>query len=325
LQYGDDPASLYAAGKKYGFEKPAGGRNRGAGDPVYMNFVMDNAVYVEIPAAGTYFDTVSNAFGCNDVYELQLTVNQSNTITIYDTICQGGYYTQNGFDTLASASGTVYAQLTLTNANGCDSIVNLVLNVLPTYFFETTAETCENVPFAWHGGEFVAAGTYYDSLTTTNGCDSVYVLHLTVNPTYEVFVSDSAINGHEYQYDNFVVTPSDSGTFHYDIQYYTVANCDSVVHLTLIVAFNDGIEEFEMTPEFSFFPNPTQAVLNIAGERMSRIHVYDLSGRLVLIADPDTPEQARLNVTGFATGHYVVKVLLDDGKTVTGKIIVDRR
>ena len=40
-----------------------------------------------IPAAGTYFDTVSNAFGCNDVYELQLTVNQSNTITIYDTIC----------------------------------------------------------------------------------------------------------------------------------------------------------------------------------------------------------------------------------------------
>ena len=278
-----------------------------------------------IPAAGTYFDTVSNAFGCNDVYELQLTVNQSNTITIYDTICQGGYYTQNGFDTLASASGTVYAQLTLTNANGCDSIVNLVLNVLPTYFFETTAETCENVPFAWHGGEFVAAGTYYDSLTTANGCDSVYVLHLTVNPTYEVFVSDSAINGHEYQYDNFVVTPSDSGTFHYDIQYYTVANCDSVVHLTLIVAFNDGIEEFEMTPEFSFFPNPTQAVLNIAGERMSRIHVYDLSGRLVLIADPDTPEQARLNVTGFATGHYVVKVLLKDGKTVTGKIIVDRR
>ena len=278
-----------------------------------------------IPAAGTYFDTVSNAFGCNDVYELQLTVNQSNTITIYDTICQGGYYTQNGFDTLASASGTVYDQLTLTNVNGCDSIVNLVLNVLPTYFFETTAETCENVPFAWHGGEFVAAGTYYDSLTTANGCDSVYVLHLTVNPTYEVFVSDSAINGHEYQYDNFVVTPSDSGTFHYDIQYYTVANCDSVVHLTLIVAFNDGIEEFEMTPEFSFFPNPTQAVLNIAGERMSRIHVYDLSGRLVLIADPDTPEQARLNVTGFATGHYVVKVLLDDGKTVTGKIIVDRR
>ena len=80
-----------------------------------------------------------------------------------------------------------------------------------------------------------------------------------------------------------------------------------------------------MMPEFSFFPNPTQAALNITGERMSRIHVYDLSGRLVLIADPDTPEQTRINVTGFATGHYVVRVTLDDGKTVTGKIIVNRR
>ena len=52
--YGDDPAAIYGAGKKYGFERPAGGRNRGAGDPVYMNFVMDNAVIVDVPAAGTY-------------------------------------------------------------------------------------------------------------------------------------------------------------------------------------------------------------------------------------------------------------------------------
>jgi len=279
----------------------------------------------QITAAGTYFDTVPNTYGCNDIYELQLTVNQSSTITIYDTICQGGQYTAYGFDTLATTTGTLYDQLTLTNASGCDSTVNLILNVLPTYLFETYAETCENVPYAWHDGTFVTEGTYYDSLTTAAGCDSVYVLHLTINPTYEIFVSDSAMNGHEYQYDNFIVTPSDSGTYHYDIQYYTVAGCDSVVRLTLFVAFNDGIDEFEMTPEFSFFPNPTQAALNITGERMRRIQVYDLNGRLVLIADPDTPEQTRINVSGFATGHYVVKVLLDDGNSVTGKIIVDRK
>lgn len=52
--YGDDPAALYGAGKPYGFASPAGGRNRGDGDPVYMNFVMDNTVLVDIPAAGTY-------------------------------------------------------------------------------------------------------------------------------------------------------------------------------------------------------------------------------------------------------------------------------
>ena len=226
---------------------------------------------------------------------------------------------------MASQTGTLYDQLILPNANGCDSIVNLILRVMPTYLSETNAETCENVPIQWHGGEFVAAGTYYDSLTTVNGCDSVFILHLSLNPTYETYISDSAMNGHEYQHDIFVITPDDSGTFHYDIQYYTVAGCVSIVYLTLYVAYNDGIDEFAMTPEFSFFPNPTQAALNITGERMKRIQVYDLSGKLVLIADPDTPEQARLNVAGFATGHYLVRVLLDDGKTVTGKIIVNRR
>ena len=278
-----------------------------------------------LSAAGHYTDTLPNAAGCLDIFELNLSINTPDVQSIYDTICQGETYQIHGFDTLAAQAGTLYDQIVLTNESGCDSIVNLILTVLPSYLFETYAETCENVPYAWHDGEFITEGTYYDSLVTANGCDSVYILHLTINPTYEVFVSDSAINGHEYQYDNFVVTPSDSGTFHYNIQYYTVAGCDSVVHLTLLVAFNDGIEEFEMMPEFSFFPNPTQAALNITGERMSRIHVYDLSGRLVLIADPDTPEQTRINVTGFATGHYVVRVTLDDGKTVTGKIIVNRR
>ena len=59
----------------------------------------------QIAAAGTYFDTVPNIYGCNNVYELRLTVNQSNNITIHDTICQGGYYTQNGFDTIVTTPG----------------------------------------------------------------------------------------------------------------------------------------------------------------------------------------------------------------------------
>ena len=278
-----------------------------------------------LTAGGTYYDTLPNSFGCNDVYELQLTVNQSDAVTIYDTICQGGYYTQHGFDTLASQAGTLYSQLTLTNANGCDSIVNLILQVMPTYLFETTAATCENVPYEWHGGEYSVAGDYYDSLTTVYGCDSVYVLHLSLNPIYDVYVSDSAIREHEYIYDNFVITPADSGTFEYDIQYYTMFGCDSIVHLTLYVAFNDGVEEFTMEPEFSFYPNPTSVLLNIRGERMRSVAVFNMAGKLLRRQDADTPEFTQIDVMNLPTGHYLVKVTLDDGKTVTGKIIVSRR
>ena len=130
---------------------------------------------------------------------------------------------------------------------------------------------------------------------------------------------------HAYTYGSFVITPSDSGVFTYDIQNYTIANCDSVVHLTLYVEYNTGIEDPVMLPEFKFFPNPTNAVLNIKGEQMRQVHIYDLNGKLVRKGDADSPESANIDVTGFASGHYIVKVLLENGKSVTRKIIVDRR
>ncbi len=282
----------------------------------------------QINAAGNYADTIPNAAGCMDVFELHLSVLQSDVTTIYDTVCAGSLYDLHGFDTLALLPGTLYDQMTLANADGCDSVVNLVLAVLPSYFFEESAQTCENVPYLWHGNELIVEGTYYDSLLTASGCDSVFVLHLSLNPTYDVYVSDSAVREHLYTFDSlnsFVITPADSGTFFYDIQFYTLAHCDSIVHLTLFVAFNDGVEDFSFEPDFSFYPNPTQAMLNIKGQDMKRVDVFNLNGKLVLSQMPDTPEFTQLDVARFATGHYLVKVLLNDGRTVTGKIIVNRR
>ena len=278
-----------------------------------------------ITAAGTYRDTVTNAFGCQDIFELALTVNSSDVITLHDTICEGGYYSNYGFDTLAAQAGTLYLHQYLNNSLGCDSTVNLVLTVSPVFFSEEFSETCQNTPYEWRGFVFDTEGTYYDSLVASTGCDSVYVLHLTVNPTYDIFVYDTAMRENYYSFDeNFSITPADSGTFQYDFQHYTLAGCDSIVHLILYVQYNDGIEEHVMLPDFKFFPNPTTAVLNITGDHMRQVLVYDLNGKLVHRVDADAPESTRIDVTGFATGHYVVKVLLDDGQSVTRKIVVNR-
>jgi hypothetical protein len=278
-----------------------------------------------ITAAGTYRDTVTNAFGCSDIFELALTVNSSDVVTLHDTICEGNYYSNYGFDTLATQAGTLYLHQYLNNSVGCDSTVNLVLTVSPVFFSEEFSETCQNTPYEWRGFVFDTEGTYYDSLVASSGCDSIYVLHLTVNPTYDIYVNDTAMREHLYTYDeNFSITPADSGTFVYDFQHYTLAGCDSIVHLILYVQYNDGIEEHVMVPDFKFFPNPTTAMLNITGDRMRQVLVFDLNGKLVHRTDADTPENTRIDVTGFATGHYVVKVMLDDGQSVTRKIVVNR-
>lgn len=46
------------------------------------------------------------------------------------------------------------------------------------------SEICEGDIYSWRGNDYLMAGTYFDSLFTTNppGCDSVYVLNLQVHP-----------------------------------------------------------------------------------------------------------------------------------------------
>lgn len=279
----------------------------------------------QLTVAGSYYDTIPNAYGCRDIYGLQLTIHQTSDTTIQDIICAGDTYTLNGFNIPTDHPSILYDQRTTVNSQGCDSTIFIMLEVLPSYVTETDGQTCENVPFEWRGGEYTVEGTYYDSLVTVSGCDSVFVLHLYINPVYDIYVSDSAVREHEYTYENFVITPTDSGTFHYDIQYYTIFGCDSVVHLTLYVANNDAIDDHTLLPDFTFYPNPTSATLNILGGQMRQVEVFNLNGKLIRRENADSPDFTQLDVTTLPTGHYLVKVTLEDGKTVTRKIIVHKR
>ena len=278
----------------------------------------------QLMVSGSYYDTIPNAFGCQDIYGLQLTVYQSNDTTIQDVICAGETYTLNGFNIPTDHPSILYDQRTTVNSHGCDSTIFIMLEVLPSYLMETNGETCENVPFEWRGHEYTAEGTYYDSLVTVSGCDSIFVLNLTINPVYEIYVNDTAIREHEYTYGPLVITPTDSGTFNYDIQYYTIFGCDSIVHLILYVANNDGVDDHTLT-SFSFYPNPTSAQVNISGDQMRMVEVFNINGKLIRREDADSPEFTQIDVSTFPSGHYMVRITLDDGNTVTRKIVVRRR
>ena len=302
-------------------------------NPAVNTLLVDTACSNELPylwrghqltVAGSYYDTIPNAYGCQDIYGLELSIHQSSDTTIQDIICAGETYTLNGFNIPTDHPSILYDQRTTVNSQGCDSTIFIMLEVLPSYLIEAEGQTCENVPFEWRGSEYTTEGTYYDSLVTVSGCDSIFVLNLTINPVYDIYVNDTAIREHEYTYGTLVITPSDSGSFNYDIQYYTIFNCDSIVHLTLYVAYNDGIDDHSPV-EFSFYPNPTSAQVNISGDQMRLVEVFGINGKLIHRADADTPEFTKLDVSSFPTGHYLVRITLNDGNTITRKIIVTRQ
>ena len=75
--------------------------------------------------SGDYLFAHEDANGCTQVDTLHLTINQPASKTIYATICNGASYEADGFNAHTAGEHNLY----LTAANGCDSIVTLILTV----------------------------------------------------------------------------------------------------------------------------------------------------------------------------------------------------
>lgn len=151
---------------------------------------------------------------------------------IYETItnneiCDGDiyYWRGNGYNTAGIYSDS------LQTINGCDSVFVLNLTVNPTYESIVNAVICEDETYDWRGNVYIAAGTYSDTLQTISSCDSVFVLNLTVNQTYETVTNVTICQGEAYDWRGSSYTTA--GTYSDTLQ--TVNGCDSVYILSLDV------------------------------------------------------------------------------------------
>ena len=182
-------------------------------------------------ATGIYVDSLQSYWGCDSVVVLNLTVHPNYNDTIYAETCDNIPYTQNGFN--ADTTG-LYTQY-LESYWGCDSIVTLNLTVYPTYIFPLNEEICEGEVYIEHGFWLTAPGTYLmNEYSSCHGCDSLYVLNLTVNQTWDKLVEANICQGDTFRlegYENIVAW--ESGTYRDVIP--THKGCDSAKTVMLTV------------------------------------------------------------------------------------------
>ncbi len=146
------------------------------------------------------------------------------------TICNNQLpYLWNGITCLTA--GTY--QATLTGSNGLDSIVTLQLSVINVGTSISNVVICNNeLPYQWNGNNYSAEGTYSVTLTSSNGCDSVPILSLTVN---DVVTSTTnkiiCINQLPFNWNG--INYNSSGT--YTATLTSSAGCDSIATLNLTI------------------------------------------------------------------------------------------
>lgn len=142
-------------------------------------------------------------------------------------ICEGTSYIFQ--DSSYSSEGTF--PYILKTASGCDSVVNIVLSVIPTQTVGVDSTICDGETVQVGNSVYNSTGIYRDTLASSIGCDSIVVLDLEVvldivtNLDTIICQGDSlVINGQAYyDTDNFQVILPSSRT------------CDSIVNVNLQV------------------------------------------------------------------------------------------
>ena len=181
---------------------------------------------IEGRQTNTYTSVEETPSGDKIVYVMHLTVNEAVHTHVTEYACAGTTY-QFGKRYLTE-TGTYYD--TLKTYLGCDSIVELALNVYGTDTIEETRHIPVGGSLEWRGNTYSDPGMYYQQDVNEHGCIRVYKLILRVHPTYLIETS-ATICASNTPYEWHGLHAYSTGDYHKS--YTTVDGYDStyVLHL----------------------------------------------------------------------------------------------
>ncbi len=186
-------------------------------------------VYLDnlIEAPGSYVWPTTNADGCPQQVFLGVQEAPGYEVTVADSICPGQAYAWHG-QMLTEPGAYMVA---LTAADGCDSLVTLVLAERQPIVEVLPARICEGAEVVIGGFPFDESGDYEVMLVSEAGCDSIVQLSLEVLPPDTALVQAAICDGEAYTWQGEGLQQAGM----YEALLTNEAGCDSLVQLELSV------------------------------------------------------------------------------------------
>lgn len=290
-----------------------------------------------LTTTGTYHLQLQTSGGCDSLVTLTLEVLPQAAAPLFAQICSGEVYSFAGMQ-LETAG--FYQQNLLTVA-GCDSLVTLELEVLPTATTDLTAQICQGETIDFGNQQLASTGLYQQNLQTWQGCDSLVNLHLVVHPIETTDISAEICEGEVFKDQIFT-----QNNVLVDTLTSTVIGCDSIVrtHLTVWPIKHDTIAAFRCWGEvYEGIHVYSDTILIFNGQTIhgcDSLTVYDITVGEKMAANIEAPriicalETVELNPGNFeyylwstgetspiikihTAGNYTVTVSAANGCTTT--------
>ena len=223
-----------------------------------------------LDAAGTYYHTLQSVHGCDSIIRLNLIQDPIYEFNFYESTCEGGQgYYYNGDYLQPSPYPYVYV---FESALGCDSIVNLHIDEAEYNSKSYSVSLCaEEYTWASNGITYYESGTYYDTLSYPNSCDSTLVLYLELRPSFQNDVVVTSCDAYRWKNDTYNVDMTFNENTVYTHHYINSYGCDS--EATLYLTINDHDEY----------------VFTVSDEENCDEYFWDPQGHEILYTDHEDP------------------------------------
>lgn len=192
------------------------------------------------------FSKTYSTQNCDSIVTLKLKVKAPLFTTIFDSVCQNQPYMFNDFDVPADSTAiidTLTFSKTYSTQN-CDSTVTLKLIVVAPKHNTISDFVCQSQSYQLNGFDIPADSTaIIDILTfsktfSTQNCDSIVTLKLTVVAPTENTVEDFVCKGNAYHSYGFNINADsllDKTSYEKTLLLQNSYGCDSLVNLKLNV------------------------------------------------------------------------------------------
>jgi hypothetical protein len=182
--------------------------------------------------SGIYTDILPNKAGCDSIISVNLTVKYSNSQNVIVNSC--GPYTSPSKKYVWTTSGD-YVD-TLKNKGGCDSTIQIKLNVNSASSSKIIVRQCDSYKSPSGKYTWTVSGSYKDTIPSFVGCDSVISIDLTI--IYHKRTSINVVECEKYMGPSKKYTWLKSGIYKDTIP--TRAGCDSIITINLTIHYNSS-------------------------------------------------------------------------------------
>ncbi len=286
------------------------------------SIIIHGTLYDQSNPLGTEFLTAQN--GCDSILHVEIFFHPENRSELDITLCNDETIFVEGYEYGTLSIDTTILSTTLSS-QGCDSIIDLSVTVLPEAIAEVDSTICQGESIDFEGMSYDEAGTYNFNfpVLTDNGCDSIIMLTVAIYDSLAIgsdIISDTGSgNGlirldiDESQVSDIIWSTGDQGIYElsglnfgdYEVMIMDINGCS--YSLTFTVPLESSLDDSVLS-NVGVYPNPFQEILYIGMENTKEYHFKVYNQNSILISSGQIIDNS-IDLKSLLSGLYFIEII----------------